>query len=136
MSVEQVKLMELIMYYKFRLTLGMQNTIAQIIDKATLKEIDSHIRQNHNSLTQIQLVDYLKDRLNDLYKRKQIELIDLLKNILGNKKDEIIALVNPLKNTIQQDEFMNYLKNNYHNKDLMRIDRLLKKSLEISKKYI
>lgn len=72
--------------------------------------------------------------LNDeLINKKQKEIIASLKYILGDKKDVIIAIVNPLKNYEQLDYFMKYLANNYNDKELMRIDRLLKKSLQISK---
>ncbi len=63
----------------------------------------------------------------------QQKMIASLKHILGDKKDEIIAIVNPLRTEKQQEKMMDYLANNYQDKELMRIDRLLKLSLQISK---
>ena len=63
----------------------------------------------------------------------QQKLIASLKHIFGDKKEVIIAIVNPLRTEKQQEKMMEYLANNYQYKELMRIDRLLKLSLQISK---
>ena len=70
MSVEQVRLIELILYYKIKATNKMENIITQIKNKQTLKEIDIYIRQNHTMLDQEQLEKYLEQIL------KQTKLIE------------------------------------------------------------
>ena len=62
----------------------------------------------------------------------QEKLIGTLKYIVGDMRKEIIAIANLLETEEQQEEMLIYLANNYQNKELMRIDRLLKKSLEIA----
>lgn len=63
MSVEQVKLMEQIIYYGFKLTLSMQDIIAQIVDKNTLGVICKYLNDNHDEISQEELEIYLESKL-------------------------------------------------------------------------
>ena len=63
MSVEQVKLMEQIIYYGFKLTLSMQDIIAQIVDKNTLGVICKYLNDNHGEISQEELEIYLESKL-------------------------------------------------------------------------
>lgn len=54
-----------------------------------------------------------------------------LKQIVGDKRVQIVAIANLLKTEKQQEKMLEYLEQNYQNKELMRIDNLLKKSLQI-----
>ncbi len=64
----------------------------------------------------------------------QNQLIASLKWILGEKKQLILGIITPLNTEEKQTIMMNYLRENYKNKELMREDKLIKKSLEIAKK--
>ena len=64
----------------------------------------------------------------------QNQLIASLKWILGKKKQLILGIITPLNTEEKQTIMMNYLRENYKNKELMREDKLIKKSLEIAKK--
>ena len=62
----------------------------------------------------------------------QKKLIATLKHILGDKKTEIVAIVNLLETEQQKEQMMIYLSENYQDEELMRIDRLLKTALQIA----
>ena len=61
------------------------------------------------------------------------KIVDFLKYNTNYNKEEMIAIVNPLKTEKQAITMLNYLEENKDNKELMRIDKLLKKALAIEK---
>lgn len=71
MSIEQIKLIELIMFYKMKLNLQMKDMIAQIKDKKALKTIDMYIRQNHTTMNEEQLEKYLEGMLKQTLATKE-----------------------------------------------------------------
>ena len=52
--------------------------------------------------------------------------MDYLLKIPNMNKETIISILNPLKTEYQVKKLLNYLKKNQDNKELMRIDNLLK----------
>lgn len=63
MMVEQTLLLQEIVYFKMKLNDKIVDIVSQIKNKQTLKEIDMYIRQNHTTMTQEQLEDYLEKQL-------------------------------------------------------------------------
>jgi len=54
------------------------------------------------------------------------EIIECLLKVPHMNKDILIAMINPLRSEKQLETFLQYLKENESNSDLMRIDKLLK----------
>ncbi len=54
------------------------------------------------------------------------EIIEYLLKVPNMNKEILIAMLNPLQNEKQLESFLQYLKENENNSDLMRIDKLLK----------
>ena len=63
-----------------------------------------------------------------------IKITQILWEIPNMSKQVLIGIINPLDTEEQAMTMLNYLKENKDNPELMRIDRLLKKVLAISKK--
>ena len=61
------------------------------------------------------------------------KIAKILKTIPKMDDNLGIGIMNPLKTEKQAIEMLNYLKENRHNQELTRPDRLLKKALEIGK---
>ena len=61
------------------------------------------------------------------------KIVDFLKEHTNYNKEEMMGIINPLNTVTQATKMLNYLKENKDNLELMRIDRLLKKALAISK---
>ena len=61
------------------------------------------------------------------------EIMDYLLTIPKMNKQLVIAILNPLKTEKQLEKMKEHLANNYQDKELMRRDKLLNLSLQISK---
>ena len=59
------------------------------------------------------------------------KIMDYLLTIPKMNKQLVIAILNPLKIEKQAQLMLNYLQDNKENKNLMKIDKLLKLSLQI-----
>ncbi len=54
------------------------------------------------------------------------EIIEYLLKVPNMNKEILIAMINPLRNEKQLGTFLQYLKENENNSDLIKIDKLLK----------
>ena len=66
-------------------------------------------------------------------KEIKAEIVDILWSIPNMTKNIALAMIVPLKTEQQATTFLNYLKENKNNQELMRIDNLLKIRREIAK---
>ena len=59
------------------------------------------------------------------------QIADILYEMPKMSKQRMIGILNPLKTEQQEKEMLNYLQENKDNKELMRIDNLMRKTIEI-----
>lgn len=62
----------------------------------------------------------------------RFEIMDYLDMVPHMNKDFMIGILNPLKTEEQAMKMLEYLKENKDNEEVMRVDRIIKKSLQIS----
>ena len=136
MKVEQVKLIELILYYRIKATTKIAEQIAQIQNKKTLEEIDMYIRQNHMKLNSQQLEIYLEQiliqqELITLMKQVLIEIAEILWKLPNANETVVATIMNPIDTLSQAEKLLNYLQKNKNNKKVMKVGYLLKHNHEI-----
>ena len=136
MKVEQVKLIELILYYRIKATTKIAEQIAQIQNKKTLEEIDMYIRQNHMKLNSQQLEIYLEQiliqqELITLMKQVLIEIAEILWKLPNANETVVATIMNPIDTLSQAEKLLNYLQKNKNNKKGMKVGYLLKHNHEI-----
>ncbi len=61
-----------------------------------------------------------------------IEVAKILWTVPDMKEDLLIAILNPLKTETKAAKMLKYLQENKNDAEIMRIDRLLKKTLQIA----
>lgn len=61
------------------------------------------------------------------------KIADILCDIPKMNRNRFIGIINPLGTEKQANEMLEYLEKNRNNSDLMRIDNLIRKALEIGK---
>ena len=59
------------------------------------------------------------------------EIADILYDIPKMNRNRMIGIINPLGTEEQASQMLEYLKKNRNNSNLMRIDNLIRKALEI-----
>lgn len=78
---------------------------------------------------------YIKWEMNTMtlqLRQKLEEIAKIVWTIPDITQDLILAIIVPLKKETQATKMLEYLQKNKNNEKLMRIDRLLKKTLQIA----
>ena len=78
---------------------------------------------------------YIKWEMNTMtlqLRQKLEEIAKIVWTIPDITQDLVLAIIVPLKKEIQATKMLEYLQKNKNNEKLMRIDRLLKKTLQIA----
>ena len=65
-----------------------------------------------------------------------IQIANILWTLPDMNRDLVIAIINPLDTEAQAMKMLEYLQKNKNNEELMRIDRLLKKTLQIAEENL
>lgn len=65
-----------------------------------------------------------------------IQIANILWTLPDMNRDLVIAIINPLDTETQATKMLEYLQENKNNAELMRIDRLLKKTLQIAEENL
>ncbi len=65
-----------------------------------------------------------------------IQIANILWTLPDMNRDLVIAIINPLDTETQATKMLEYLQENKNNEELMRIDRLLKKTLQIAEENL
>ncbi len=63
------------------------------------------------------------------------KIADIVCEVDFMDRDTLIGILNPLKTKEKALELLNYLELNKNNKDVMRIDTILRKALQIGYNY-
>ena len=65
-----------------------------------------------------------------------IQIANILWTLPDMNRDLVIAIINPLDTETQATKMLEYLQENKNNEELMRIDKLLKKTLQIAEENL
>lgn len=65
-----------------------------------------------------------------------IQIANILWTLPDMNRDLVIAIINPLDTETQATKMLEYLQENKNTEELMRIDRLLKKTLQIAEENL
>jgi hypothetical protein len=119
MSIEQVKLIEEIIYYGIEVTHDMKDWISQIEDNEEINKIREYLKENHSRITQRDLELCLIDKCADAEIKKrgldlsrlEYEIVKLM-IIAGVVPEAQERTLNYLKTETQQMKMIEYLKQN------------------------
>lgn len=82
---------------------------------------------------------YIKWEMNTMtlqLRQKLEEIAKIVWTIPDITQDLVLAIIVPLKKETQATKMLEYLQENKNNEELMRIDRLLKKTLQIAEENL